>query len=65
MVPSDDHYYQIQSDRSRVLAEKETLEKVYDALIQEHRSLQSQFVSIIRVKSFRESYYHCLVDLQG
>ncbi|KAI5124070.1 hypothetical protein M0805_003897 [Coniferiporia weirii] len=39
----DDHYYHIQSERSRVLAEKETLENVYRALLEEHRTLQTNF----------------------
>ncbi len=38
---SDDHYYAIQSDRSRILAEKETLENVYKNLLEEHRVLQT------------------------
>lgn len=37
----DDHYYQLQSERSRILSEKETLEKVYQTLMEEHRTLQS------------------------
>ena len=39
----DDHYYQIQSERSRILSEKETLEKVYQALLDDHRTLQTNF----------------------
>lgn len=42
---SDDHYYQIQLERSRAFAEKETLEKVYQQLLEEHRKLQTNFVS--------------------
>ena len=42
----DDHYYQIQSERSRILSEKETLEKVYQALLEEHRTLQTNFDDI-------------------
>ena len=39
--PRDDHYYRIQSERSQIFSEKETLEKVYQALLEEHRSLQT------------------------
>ena len=39
--PRDDHYYRIQSERSQIFSEKETLEKVYQALLEEHRSLQA------------------------
>ena len=35
----DDHYYRIQYERSAILSEKETLEKVYQALLEEHRTL--------------------------
>ncbi|KZV94081.1 HOOK-domain-containing protein [Exidia glandulosa HHB12029] len=40
---SDDHYYEIQSERSRILNEKETLVKVYQTLLEEHRTLQTNF----------------------
>ncbi|KAI0057107.1 HOOK-domain-containing protein [Artomyces pyxidatus] len=46
----DDHYYQIQSERSRILSEKETLEKVYQALLEEHRTLQTNFDDIVSEK---------------
>ena len=46
----DDHYYQIQSERSRILSEKETLEKVYQALIEEHRTLQSSLDDVVSEK---------------
>lgn len=39
--PRDDHYYRIQSERSQIFSEKETLEKVYQALLEDHRSLQT------------------------
>ncbi|GBE82526.1 predicted protein [Sparassis crispa] len=42
-MTEDDHYYQIQSERSRILSEKETLEKVYQTLLEEHRTLQTNF----------------------
>lgn len=37
----DDHYYRIQSERSQIFSEKETLEKVYTTLLEEHRQLQT------------------------
>jgi protein HOOK3 len=37
----DDHYYQLQSERSRVQLEKEALEKAHQALLEDHRTLQS------------------------
>jgi protein HOOK3 len=43
ILSRDDHYYQLQHDRSRVYSEKETLEKVYQALLEEHRQLQTNF----------------------
>ncbi|TFK82645.1 HOOK-domain-containing protein [Polyporus arcularius HHB13444] len=45
-MTEDDHYYQIQSERSRILSEKETLEKVYKSLLEEHRTLQTNFDDI-------------------
>ncbi|PCH38730.1 HOOK-domain-containing protein [Wolfiporia cocos MD-104 SS10] len=42
-MTEDDHYYQLQSERSRVLGEKETLEKVYQNLLEEHRALQTSY----------------------
>ncbi|KAI9466048.1 hypothetical protein BJY52DRAFT_318980 [Lactarius psammicola] len=38
----DDHYYQLQSERSRILSEKGVLEKAHQALLEEHRVIQSQ-----------------------
>ncbi|CDO69034.1 hypothetical protein BN946_scf184834.g41 [Trametes cinnabarina] len=49
-VTEDDHYYQIQSERSRILSEKETLEKVYQALLEEHRALQTNFDDVVSEK---------------
>lgn len=45
---SDDHFYQIQIDRSRAMAEKDTLQNVYELLLTEHRALQTNFVSMPR-----------------
>ncbi|KAI0713274.1 HOOK-domain-containing protein [Earliella scabrosa] len=49
-MTEDDHYYQIQSERSRILSEKETLEKVYQTLLEEHRTLQTNFDDIVSEK---------------
>ncbi|EIM82519.1 HOOK-domain-containing protein [Stereum hirsutum FP-91666 SS1] len=46
----DDHYYQIQSDRSRALMEKDTVEKVYQQLMEEHRTLQSNLDDAVQEK---------------
>ncbi|KAJ6618243.1 HOOK protein-domain-containing protein [Mycena sp. CBHHK59/15] len=46
----DDHYYQIQSERSQILSEKETLEKVYQSLLEEHRALQTNYDDVVSEK---------------
>ncbi|EJD02105.1 HOOK-domain-containing protein [Fomitiporia mediterranea MF3/22] len=46
----DDHFYQIQSERSRVLSEKEALEDVYKTLLEEHRTLQTNFDDAVAEK---------------
>jgi len=46
----DDHYYRIQSEKSQILNEKETVEKVYQALLEEHVKLQSSFDDIVSEK---------------
>lgn len=46
----DDHYYQIQSERSRILSEKETLEKVYQTLLEDHRGLQTNYDDLVSEK---------------
>jgi len=43
----DDHYYRIQYERSAIFSEKETLEKVYQALLEEHRTLQVSYDDVI------------------
>ncbi|KAF8436897.1 HOOK-domain-containing protein [Boletus edulis BED1] len=45
-----DHYYQIQSERSHVLAEKETIEKVYRVLLEDHRVLQTNYDDVVSEK---------------
>ncbi|KAG8932676.1 hypothetical protein FRC02_000779 [Tulasnella sp. 418] len=42
-MTDDDHFYHIQSERSKIFTEKETLEKVYQSLLEEHRTLQTSF----------------------
>ncbi|KAK0197497.1 HOOK-domain-containing protein [Armillaria mellea] len=46
----DDHYYRIQSERSQILSEKETLEKVYQTLLDEHRVLQTSYDDVASEK---------------
>ena len=46
----DDHYYQLQSERSRILSEKEALEKVYQTLLDEHRTLQTNYDDLLSEK---------------
>jgi protein HOOK3 len=46
----DDHYYQIQSERSQILAEKDTLNQVHQALLEEHRTLQTNFDDVVSEK---------------
>lgn len=43
----DDHYYQLQSERSRLQLEKDALEKAHQAILEDHRSLQSQLDDVL------------------
>ncbi|KDR81389.1 hypothetical protein GALMADRAFT_239256 [Galerina marginata CBS 339.88] len=49
-MTEDDHYYRIQSERSQIFSEKETLEKVYQALLEEHRALQTAHDDVLSEK---------------
>jgi protein HOOK3 len=49
-MTEDDHYYLIQSERSQILSEKETVEKVYQALLEEHRTLQTSYDDAVSEK---------------
>ncbi|KAG5637856.1 hypothetical protein H0H81_002895 [Sphagnurus paluster] len=49
-MTEDDHYYRIQSERSQIFSEKETLQKVYEALLEEHRALQTSFDDVVSEK---------------
>ncbi|CAE6460999.1 unnamed protein product [Rhizoctonia solani] len=49
-MTDDDHYYQMQLERSRALADKETLEKVYQQVLNEHRALQTNYDDILAEK---------------
>ncbi|KAF9001979.1 HOOK protein-domain-containing protein [Cyathus striatus] len=49
-MTEDDHYYRIQSERSQIFSEKETLEKVYQALLEEHRALQTNYDDAVSEK---------------
>lgn len=50
MLHRDDHYYQIQSERSQILAEKDTLDQVYQTLLEEHRTLQTHYDDVVSEK---------------
>ncbi|KAG9025244.1 hypothetical protein FRB95_010384 [Tulasnella sp. JGI-2019a] len=50
-MTDDDHFYQIQSERSRLSMEKDTLEKVYTNLLEEHRTMQSSLDEATAEKS--------------
>jgi protein HOOK3 len=43
----DDHYYQLQSERSRLQLEKDALEKAHQALLEDHRTIQSQLDDVL------------------
>ncbi|OAX41580.1 HOOK-domain-containing protein [Rhizopogon vinicolor AM-OR11-026] len=49
-MTEDDHYYRIQSERSQILSEKETVEKVYQTLMDEHRTLQTSYDDMVSEK---------------
>jgi len=49
-MTEDDHYYRIQSERSQIFSEKETLQKVYEVLLEEHRALQTSFDDVTSEK---------------
>ncbi|KAJ7197265.1 hypothetical protein GGX14DRAFT_188666 [Mycena pura] len=49
-MTEDDHYYQLQTEKSHILSEKETLEKVYQSLLEEHRTLQTNYDDVISEK---------------
>ncbi|KAG6861873.1 hypothetical protein C0995_010579 [Termitomyces sp. Mi166 len=49
-MTEDDHYYRIQSERSQIFSEKVTLQKVYEALLEEHRALQTNFDDAVAEK---------------
>ena len=38
----DDHYYRIQSEKSQILAEKDSLQAAYQKLLEDQRELQTQ-----------------------
>lgn len=49
-IHRDDHYYRIQSERNAIYMEKETLEKVYRTLLEEHRVLQTSYDDVASEK---------------
>lgn len=44
-MTDDDHYYEMHLERSRVLSDKDTLEKAYQTLLEEHQKHQRDLVS--------------------
>lgn len=46
----DDHFYRIHSERSRILTEKEALQKAYEQLWRDHRTLQSSYDDTVHEK---------------
>ncbi|EIW85348.1 HOOK-domain-containing protein [Coniophora puteana RWD-64-598 SS2] len=49
-MTEDDHYYLLQSERSQALTQKDTLEKVYQSLLEEHRTLQTNYDDAVSEK---------------
>lgn len=49
-MTEDDHYYRIQSERSQMFLEKETIERVYQVLLDEHRTLQTNYDDVLSEK---------------
>lgn len=43
-MTDDDHYYEMHLERSRVLSDKDTLEKAHQTLVEEHEKLQHDLV---------------------
>ncbi|KAK2467091.1 hypothetical protein APHAL10511_001349 [Amanita phalloides] len=60
-MTEDDHYYIIQSQRSQLFSEKMSLEKVYQALMEEHRALQTNYDDVL---SDREEVHAQLRELK-
>ncbi|KAG7092196.1 hypothetical protein E1B28_008564 [Marasmius oreades] len=46
-MTEDDHYYRIQSEKSQIMSEKESLEMAYHLLLEEHRQLQTTHEDLI------------------
>lgn len=46
----DDHYYRVQSEKRQIRAEKENIEKLYNSLMEEHRTLQSHSDDLVAEK---------------
>ena len=60
-VYRDDHYYMIQSQRSQIFSEKVSLEKAYQTLLEEHRTLQTNYDDVL---SDREETHAQLRELK-
>ncbi|CAG7854040.1 Protein Hook homolog 3 Short=h-hook3; Short=hHK3 [Serendipita indica DSM 11827] len=50
-MTEDDHYYEMHLERSRVLFDKDTVEKAYNTLVEEHQNLQSNYEDAIAEKA--------------
>ncbi|KAF8626182.1 hypothetical protein AX15_005067 [Amanita polypyramis BW_CC] len=46
-MTEDDHYYMIQSQRSQIISEKMSLEKAYQTLLEDHRTLQTNYDDVL------------------
>ncbi|KAL0947284.1 hypothetical protein HGRIS_013404 [Hohenbuehelia grisea] len=49
-MTEDDHYYRIQFEKSQILSEKDSLEKAYQSLLEEHRQLQTNHDDVVSEK---------------
>mgnify|MGYP001283809189 CR=1 FL=1 len=48
MNTRDDHYYRVQSERSQLFSEKETLERTLQSLMEQHAQLQAAHDDVIQ-----------------
>ncbi|KAF5324552.1 hypothetical protein D9611_004474 [Ephemerocybe angulata] len=49
-MTEDDHYYRVQSERSQLFLEKESLEKMYRELVEQRRQLQTAHDDVVSEK---------------
>ncbi|KAG8768744.1 hypothetical protein FRC16_006926, partial [Serendipita sp. 398] len=50
-MTDDDHYYEMHLERSRVLSDKDALEKAYQNLLEEHKTLQTNLEDAVAEKT--------------